>query len=303
MSVIQEFKNNICSALFLGATNSLESQLLLLQNKLDSCESSNIIDKIDPNSKAKLEELKKRVKQKINTLITQIEKSKGTEKKDLKIRIKELEEALEEIKVIEHSQSTYEFRIGNKPKFSYENISDKGLVFYDGTLGSLLNELKHVFQFETGKIDFIKVSGEPENLPGLLYDLGDEVETYKRQYAYDGVLKLRVVMTDEEVLNQFKSGKIKNGLGLGTLEIKKMKKITADVIVKVEDSLGSGSLYSAISKRSLDIHSSLGNIRKGNKHRSNFITGLGIDKRDKNEPYIDFIKVFIENNPFIYVKY
>ncbi len=303
MSIIQEFKNNISSALFSGSSGSLGSQLQLLQSRLDSYESSGIVDKIEPRSKTKLEELKRRLKQKINTLNIHIEKSKGAKKKDLEARIKELKEALEEIKLIERSQTEYEFRVSDTPDFSYEDVADKGIVFYDSTLGSLLNELKHAFQFETGKIDFIKVSGEPENLPGLLYDLGDEVETYKRQYAYDGVLKLRVVMTEEEMLNQLKSGKIKNGLGLGTLEIKKMKKITADVIVRVEDSLGSGSLYSSISRKSLDVHSSLGSIKKGNRQRSNFITGLGIDKLDKNEPYIDFVKVFIKDTPFIYVKY
>ncbi len=263
MSIIQEFKNNINSALFFGSSVNLGNQLQVLQNRLDNYESGHVIDKINPKSKAKLEE----------------------------------------IKVIESSKTKYEFKINNKPKFTYEDIADKGIVFYDGTLSNLLNELKHAFQFETGKIDFIKVNGEPENIPGVLYDLGDEVETYKRQYAYDGILKLRVVMTEEEMLNQFKKGKIKNGLGLGTLEIKKMKKITADIIVKVEDSLGSGSLYNSISKRSLDIHSSLGDIRKGNRYRGNFITGLGIDKQDKKKPYIDFVKIFIETNPFIYVKY
>ncbi len=303
MTIIQEFKNNIRSTLSFSSSGSLKHQLQRLQSKLDNYESGDVIDKIAPRSKTKLEELKRRIREKINTLTIQVEKAKRAEKKDIEARIKELKEALEEIKVIERSQTEYEFRIHNKPKFSYEDTTDKGIVYYDGTLGSLLNELKHAFQFETGKIDFIKVSGEPENLPGLLYDIGDEVETYKRQYAFDGVLKLRVVMTDEEMLQQLKSGKIKNGLGLGTLEIKKMKKITANIIVKVEDSLGSGSLYSTISKRSLDINSSLGNIRKGNKLRRNFISGLGIDKRDKNESYIDFVKVFIEDNPFIYVKY
>jgi len=170
----------------------------------------------------------------------------------------------------------------------------------------LLNELKHAFQLETGKIDFIKVNNgidPPENIPGLLYDINDEVETYKRQYAYDGILKLRIVMTEEELLNQLKSGKIKSSLGLGSLEIKKIKKITANVIVKVEDYIGGGSLYSSISSKNLDIHSSIGVIRRGNKNRNGLISRLGIDKEDKKKSHIDFVKVYIETNPFIYVKY
>lgn len=304
MNVIQNFKQDIKSSLFFSSSGSeLKSQLLLLQNRLDSYVSSYFDDKTNPISKERLRELKKRVKEKIDTLNTQLEKARGAAKKDLIARIKELKEALKEIKVIQNSETEYNFKISNKPKFTYENTSNKGTVFYNGTLGSLLNELKHAFQFETGKIDFIKVNGVPENLPGVLYDLGDELETYKRQYAYDGILKLRIVMTETEMLNQIKTGKIKKGLGLGGLEIKQMKKITASVIVKIEDTLGSGSLYNTISKKSLDIHSTLGEIKKGNKHRSNFIQGLGIDKQDKRKPYIDFIKVFIETNPFIYVKY
>ena len=302
---IQEFKQNISTILSFNSTGNVRSQLSLLQNRLDNTESG-ISEKIDPRSKAKLEELKRKVNQKLTELNAKLTTSKGAEKKDINARINELKEALEEIKVIERSQTEYEFRVHKIPNFKYEDVNDKGVINYDGTIGSLLNEIKHAFQFETGKIDFIKINdgvNPPENIPGLLYDITDEVETYKRQYAYDGILKLRVVMTDDELLNQLKSGKIKSGLGLGTLEIKRMNKIKATVIVKVEDYIGSGSLYSSIGNRNLDINSSLGDIRKGNKNRQGLISGLGINTQNKKKSYIDFVKVYIQTNPFIYVKY
>lgn len=199
------------------------------------------------------------------------------------------------------------FNIDTEPKFEYEDVTDTGIVNYDGTLGSLLNELKHAFQFETGKIDFIKIKDNVNNvstmIPGLTYDIGDEVETYKRQYAFDGILKLRITMTEEEMAQQLKSGKVKDALKLGTLEIKKMSKITANVIVKVEDNMVSGSLYKEISGRSLDIYSHIGDIKKGNRSRKDIFNSLGLNNENKDKPYIDFIKVFIETKPFIYVKY
>jgi RHS repeat-associated protein len=48
--------------------------------------------------------------------------------------------------------------------------------------GGLAHELKHAYQFETGAIDFSKGSGGP----GALYDITDEISTYRRQFALTG---------------------------------------------------------------------------------------------------------------------
>jgi len=142
-----------------------------------------------------------------------------------------------------------------------------------------------------------------ENIPGLTYDINDEVETYKRQYAFDGILKLRISLTEAEIMQQLKSGKLKSTLGIGGLEIKKMKKITANVIIRVADSFIDDGLYKSISKKSLDIYSPIKDIKKGNKDRIDLFNSLGLDNENKDKAYIDFIKVFIETKPFIYVKY
>ena len=310
MSTIREFKEAIDYAIFCTkpdefvSTSNLSTNLYLCQQKFSNLQSG-CNDKIDPRSKEKLDELKRKIKEKISSIKAKIGEAKTSEKRDLESRLSELREALKEIEIIINANTNYVFNIDTRPKFEYEEATNTGVISYDGTLSSLINELKHAFQFETGKIDFIKTNREGiiENTPGLTYDIGDEVETYKRQYAFDGILKLRITMTEEEMFQQLKSGKVKNVLKLGVLEIKKMKKITANIIVKVEDNMTSGSLYKDISRRSLDIYSSIGDIKKGNKNRMNIFNSLGLNNENKDNAYIDFIKVFIETKPFIYVKY
>ena len=231
---------------------------------------------------------------------------KEEQKKELTVRIAELKDALKEIEVIKKSTTNYRLSgHAERPRLEYSNTVDTATIFYDGTIGGMLNELKHAFQYETGKIDFIKTNNgiKTEVIPGLTYDLHDELETYKRQFAYDGILKLRVVMTEEQMLAKLKSGKIKSGLGLGYLEIKKMSKITANVIIRVGDSVLGDPLYGDISKKSLDINSSIGDIIKNNPNRALLSNSLGLDKWDKQKLYIDFVKVFIKENPYLYVKY
>jgi hypothetical protein len=311
MNIINEFKQAISYAIFCTkpnkfvSTSNLSTNLYICQQRFNNLQGG-YNDKINPNSKAKLDELKKKVKEKISILEKKIETAKKSEKRDLESRLFELKEALQEIEVIINANTSYVFNIDTKPKFEYEDMTDTGIVNYDGTLGSLLNELKHAFQFETGKIDLIKIinsKGQPENIPGMIYDLNDEVETYKRQYAFDGILKLRITMTEEEIFQQLKSGKLKNSLGIGGLEIKKMKKITANIIVRVADRFIDSGLYRDISRRSLDINSSIGDIKKGNRNRIDMFNSLGLNNENKDNAYIDFIKVFIETKPFIYVKY
>jgi len=194
----------------------------------------------------------------------------------------------------------------SKPRFEYDDSNNKGRVYYNGTTSGLLNELKHAFQFETGQIDFIQVAGQSINVPGLLYDLTDEIETYKRQYSYDGYLKLRVTVNEEDILQHLKSNATKKSLGLGILEIKKMKEITAEIVIKITDKSFSNSdvLYNTISKKNLNIHSPIKDIINNNKvHRNNMLNGLNIYSEDRKKPYIEFVKVFIKSNPYIYVKY
>ncbi|MBL4746580.1 MAG: hypothetical protein JKY08_09470 [Flavobacteriaceae bacterium] len=311
MNVIQEFKQAIDFAIFCAKpdefvdTSNLSTNLYLCQQKFNNIQGG-YNDKIDPRSKEKLDELKRKVKEKILSIEEKIGEAKRNEKRNLESRLSELREALKEIEVIINANTNYVFNIDTKPKFEYEDTTDTGIVNYDGTLGSLLNELKHAFQFETGKIDLIKIinsKGISENIPGMIYDLNDEVETYRRQYAFDGILKLRISLTEDEIFQQIKSGKIKSSLGIGGLEIKKMKKIIANIIVRVADSFMDNGLYKSISKKSLDIHSSIGDIKKGNKNRIDIFNSLGLNNEPKDNAYIDFIKVFIETKPFIYVKY
>jgi len=137
---------------------SLCTELFSCQDKINGLANNRFDDKVDPRSKAKLEELKRKVKTKITTLEKKIESVKGS-KKDLKKRISELKAALVEIQVIEKSNTHYLFNVNAKePKFNYDELSNTGTVQYDGSLGSLLNELKHAFQYETGRIDFIKIN-------------------------------------------------------------------------------------------------------------------------------------------------
>lgn len=298
-SLFQELKKNIDFALFSTKADNpftLDTQLCLCQKKFNSLPSAEKI--VDPASKTKLAELKKKVAEKIKELEEALSKAKKRKKEELEIRIKELKDALIEIKKIEESVTNYILKVGNKPQLDYDDASDTATVYYDGTLGSLLNELKHAFQYETGKIDFIKYG--TNNIPGLAYDLNDELETYRRQFAFDGILKLNVVLSDEEVMAEVLKG---NLTGMGEIEVKKMKKITAELIIKVGDGALGTPLYELISKDSLDINSSVDDIIKGNPLRGDLINDLKLGESNKEQPYLEFIKVFIKEQPFIYVKY
>lgn len=320
MSIITQFKREIDFTIsaatppfWLADGNSNTWSPLKLSSEIVNCQTNiNAIGECvkgsyndDRNASEKIRELKTKVKGKITQLEKELEKVKGSEKKDLILRITNLKEALLELDVIEKAATEYEFKINKaEPQLTYNSNNDTATVHYDGTIGNLLNELKHAFQFETGKIDYIETKdGEGSSVysGGLLYDIYDEVETYKRQYAYDGYLKLNVELSSEEVLNAFKTGKIKDS-NLGLVEIKKMKKIHARIIVKVAGSYADEGFYKYISKKSLDINSSIKDIRKGNKQRSKLITSLGLDKENRKKPYIEFVKVYTNEKYFIHVK-
>lgn len=267
------------------------------------------------DGKKKIKELKKKVEEKIDDLKEELKNLEGNAKTEMNFRINELKSAVEELDKLIGSSSNFDIKTSSMPQLNYNPDTNTTVIEYDGNESSLLNELKHAFQFETGKIDFIKTSNGV--VPGYLYDLNDELSTYKRQYAYDGFLKFRIAWTEEEV-NTFSQSNItdylqgKFNIGgetdnpLGILNINSSKYITADIIVKIKDGTDDKSvLYSTLSKESLDVNSTLKDIRSNNRKRKDLknIPWLNIKKfKNKKAPYIEFIKVIINENPLIYVK-
>ena len=292
----------------------------LCQSKLNSLGGYSRLDGIGNDGKRKITELKTKIKNKIQELKNKVNSATDTEKLDLKARIKELEKAVVELEKLERTVTKYNFEIDKEAaQLNYDNNTDTVTVKYDGTLGSLINELKHAFQFETGQLDFIQVAnsdGSATNIPGVLYDLRDELETYKRQYAYDGFLKMRMAWTEKE-LNNFlltniselnRTFKIisEEQNNVGVLEARSMKYITVDIIVKIKDTVSDRSkLYSSLSTKSLDKNSSLRQIERNNTNRGDLgnLSWMGLDSfKKKKTPYIEFVKVFIKEKPFIHVK-
>lgn len=263
--------------------------------------------KIDPDSDVKLKELKRKVEAKITALEREKKQVSESEQQELGRRIKELKDAQKELDKIIASTTKYAFKIDKYPEFRFDKKSNTGTIKYDGSIGSLLNELKHAFQFETGKIDFIETqdaNGQQQLGAGLLYDIHDEIETYKRQYAYDGMVKFQIELSSEDLMNALKSGKLnlKDIGSTGSVTIKKMNQITVDVIVKVSDGVAKKSLYSTISRKSLDKNSRIKDVIKGNKNRKNTLEHFGLKNFDKKKPYIDFVKVYISKKTYIHVK-
>ena len=278
--------------------NNLGTYLRLCQDKIDGMTTPR---RVNPNSSKKLKELKRKITAKINQLENQKTKTSRSERKELDRRIKELKDGLKELETIIASSVQYTFQTGPEPQFEYDNVSNKGTIKYDGSIGSLMNELKHAFQFETGKIDFVKMKGPKGPLDiygGLIYDIQDELETYKRQYAYDGILKFSVELNNSD----FTEGKFIDLKSLGKIEIKKMNQITASVVMKISDGIAKKALYKNLSTKSLDTNSPIKDVIRGNKNRKSLINSVGIKSYDKNTPYIEFIKVYSKSKPLIYVK-
>ncbi len=199
----------------------------------------------------------------------------------------------------------YSFSVDQYPEFTYDGFLDEGTVFYDGTLRTLINELKHVFQFKTEDIEFIE-SGSmryPDAQAGLTYDIFDELATYKRHYAFDGKLTLRISLSEDDILNSIKNVNTGNQ-NFGTVEIKSMKDIKVGIIAKVSDSFALDGLYKRISQKELNIHSSANDVFKANKeNRFDKILNISLGAANKKKPYIEYIKVFIKKKPIIYAKY
>lgn len=284
---------------------NFKMEMELCQSRINNLAKS-IPNRSTNGDKDKIREIKRKTEEKINDLETQLIDLKGSAKKDIESRISDLKNALNELDTLLNSTSDFQIDVDPMPHTIFDG-NNTVIVKYDGTEGSLLNELKHAFQYETGSIDFIELknNNKSEFGAGLLYDINDEVETYKRQYAYDGYLKIIIELSEEEINNALESGKIKKLeeiTDLGVIEIKKMKKIKANIIIKISDSIALSGLYKTISKKSLDINSSIKDVLKGNNKRKNTLTSFGIDKFDKNKPYIEFIKVFINKQYSIHVK-
>lgn len=282
--------------------NEVDS-LMTIKNRINNCQSyiNSICQESDNNDKDD-KHLIHVAKRKIEEKITELEKS-NTDCKELNARIAELKSALQELNTLIASQTQYQIEIDkNAPQFSFDGTT--ATVKYNGDISSLLHELKHAFQFETGKIDFILINNGvdgPQFTPGLTYDLTDEVDAYKRQFAYDGILKFRVELTDEELLKEIR---IKGGFkDIGVREIKMMNKIKTNVIVKISDGFAVSALYKFIPNKPIDKKSKIKDVLKHNKrHRKDIIKGLGLDSISPASTYIDFVKIYIINNPYIYVK-
>ncbi len=271
------------------------------QQKLDDLARNSYPTRIHPNSQGTFDLLKRKVKDKIKQLEEKLVNASGADQKDLEARLKELKDAQKEFKKIEESSTMYSLSIDKYPRFEYFGENNEGTVYYDGTLRFLINELKHVFQFETGKLEFLEIGNVP--LPGLTYDIYDELATYKRQYAFDGMLKLNISLSEDDISTGLK----KVGTGnknLGTVELKKMKDIKVAVIIKISDSFVKEGLYQRISQKELNIYSSAKDVFNANKqNRFERIKNISLGSAEKKKPYLEYIKVYIKQKPIIYAKY
>ena len=52
-------------------------------------------------------------------------------------------------------------------------------------MGGIEHELVHGYQFLQGEIDY-----DPNGLPGLTYDIFDEVSAYRREWAFTGDIRM-----------------------------------------------------------------------------------------------------------------
>jgi RHS repeat-associated protein len=105
-----------------------------------------------------------------------------------KERVNQLNGALNEISAMEQSETVYHINSdyqdqadGTSGETKYENGKVMVNVSKSYGLHGLAHELKHAYQFESRQLDFYSETGQP----GLLYDIGDEVAAFKRQFAFN----------------------------------------------------------------------------------------------------------------------
>ncbi len=314
MSTLDLFASKIRSTLYKYNNGifqlPLEQLLKECQNELDDLGRQFSHSSTD-DGKNKIREIKKAVEDKIKELR---EKKKSYENfYDLVARIKELEDCIIELNTILNSDIDIHFDEVIYPKFEYNGKVAR--VEYDGSIGSLLHELKHAFQFLNGKIDFIVQRGVV--IPGITYDVTDEIEAYVRQYAYDGILRYREEIDiensktsfGEEAKNNFKKildALDKNNKHLDIKEIKSMNRINIDVIVKIADSPFKNGLYKQIPRTPLDKNSTMKELKTLNINREDYekLDRLIFKnkKAEDTKAYAKFVKIFVRKKTYIYVK-
>jgi len=197
---------------------------------------------------------------------------------DLQAREAELAQSLVEIQAMrQESALTFTIQQHNKPEVTLNvNNTNNVIVKYDGTDGSLINELTHAYQYLTGRVDFIQAAenNQPTMIPGLLYDIDDEIATYRRQYALDGQLNLQTHLDQQEYTQQLMNGTALNQIG--KVKVGAMNEITPQLLNRVSDGPLLAPLYSNIAQTPLDVNSSTNDVLNANQNRANVVNSLRI---------------------------
>lgn len=126
---------------------------------------------------------------------------------------KEMTDALDEIEVLGNPDNEQEYTFVASEKLGGRTNYDpkSGVVRIEYNVndftGTAIHELKHAYQFELGKIDFRGLNNEKLWGPGITYDLTDEEEAYRRQYAFKPSIFAAEGITN---INQVKTGWISN---------------------------------------------------------------------------------------------
>ncbi len=113
-------------------------------------------------------------------------------------RVTQLEQGIKDIETLENSSITYfvnsnynssgEDDLGNI-EWDQKNGRVQLNVAMEYGLSGLLHEITHGAQFDNGYLDLAKVS----NMMGLLYDINDEVEAFKRQVAFSNNCDIDII--------------------------------------------------------------------------------------------------------------
>lgn len=312
MNVINNIKEKIDFTLFQIGCQYRRGNFSSIIPYIENCQS--YINKFEnktyfQNSDEDKEKIKK-IKEKVIKRISKLEKERnqrvaqGKDTSNLNFRIEELKTAVYELEFLENTATRYIFKKNkNAPQINYKG--DNVIEVQHGNLDSILHELHHAFQYETGKIDFIKTD-DGDYIPGFLYDTTDELSAYKRQFAFDGILKVAFKIKEKDMLDAFRTKQINTIIQedkeyFGVKEIIHMKDITIDVIIKIAEPK-IGNLYKNISSKELNSKSSLSDIINNNTYKSGYLNEFGFHKENPNKSYIEFVKIFITETPRIYVK-
>ena len=164
------------------------------------------VNLVDPDGKeftealeAEVSKLEKYIRKKIFKYQQKVEKMKANSPNYERYNgyIADLEQALNEYQVLCDSKQLYDLNtklkrpaVGGDPDIEYSGwtgYNNGTFIIYIGHLGSdfnisLIHELKHAYQFETGYTDF-DMTG---NGGGAYYDIADEEEAHNRQTSLYG---------------------------------------------------------------------------------------------------------------------